>query len=143
MNIKVIAALILFGLFAGGALYIRVLQGDLRALRLERDNAVFLYDHSEKDKKNAYEVAHANQMRLRALDRQYDDLKRMWDNAVCIPVTDAASGCHDAGAGAELPRCHGIVAEALLSYAREAERVRLQLIACQDYVRRYSGDIEK
>lgn len=88
----------------------------------------------EADKQITQEVSHDYQTKIDALNRRLADLKRVRPS-VCVPVTKPTSG-HNAGTGAEPPRSHGLTSDALLDYAAEAERYRLQLIGCQDFIKK-------
>lgn len=133
---QIIAIIATFTVFIVGTLYIRALQAEIKLVTSQRDYNRAVYTQCVTDSQTAYEVSHGYQTKLRALDRQHADLKRVLDNAVCVPIGDTAGGHHATAAGGELSRPHGLLAEPLLAYARDAEQVRLQLIACQDWITR-------
>lgn len=82
------------------------------------------------------EVSNDYQNQLSALNKRLADLKRMQH---CVPVfhpPGAAAG-HDAAAGdGKLPGPDGVPSDVLYDFAADAEKVRLQLLACQSFVRK-------
>lgn len=89
------------------------------------------------DKHLTEEVSNDYQTRLGALNRQLADARRVRVARCVVPATDPTGG-RDAPPGAGEPiRPHvGVATDALLDYAAEAERYRLQLLSCQEFVRR-------
>lgn len=81
------------------------------------------------------EVSDEYQSQISALNRRVSDLKRL--RAQCVPVyADPPGGYNGAGAG-ELRRSYGgVTAGILFDFARDAEQTRLQLIGCQDWIRK-------
>lgn len=88
----------------------------------------------EADKKLTEEVSHDYQTQIAALNRRLADFKRVRRD-VCVPVTDTASR-RDDGAGAGHASGDGLSAGTLYDYAGKAEQYRLQLVACQSFIRR-------
>lgn len=126
-----IAALIVIGL-----LYIRVLRADLAAMKLERDTAQVTLKNCQDDQKLTQGVSNVYQTKIRSLNRQLADIKRVRDNPGCTPVANTTGG-RDASAGTGQPFGQdGIRAEWLLDYAAEAEQYRLQLISCQEFIQK-------
>lgn len=79
------------------------------------------------------EVSHAYQVKIADLNRQLESLRVRPPR--CIAVTGEATSRHNATAGEdEHGGQNGVPAAALYQYAGEAERYRLQLIACQDFL---------
>jgi hypothetical protein len=91
----------------------------------------------QADKKITREVSDDFQKKNRLLNKHIDDLNRVHNpSAICVPVAGAAGGSDGAAAGAGPAGAHGVNAGALLAFAGEAERYRLQLIACQEFITR-------
>lgn len=135
-TVKIISGIVLLAVLVSGGLYIRVLRADLAAVKLERDTAQATLATCQSDQKLTEGVSNDFQTKIRSLNRQLADLKRVRDNPQCTPVASPASG-RDADAGAGQPTGpHGIRADWLLDFAAEAEQYRLQLISCQDFIRK-------
>lgn len=133
-TVKIISGIAIAALIVIGLLYIRILCADLAAVKLERDTAQATLAACQSDQKLTEGVSNDYQTRIRSLNRQLADLKRVRDNPRCTPVADPASG-RDAGTGAGKPAGQdGIRADWLLDFAAEAEQYRLQLIACQSFI---------
>ena len=133
-TVKIISGIALAALIVTGLLYIRILRANLAAVKLERDTAQATLAACQSDQKLTEGVSNDYQTRIRSLNRQLADLKRVRDNPRCTPVADPASG-RDAGTGAGKPAGQdGIRADWLLDFAAEAEQYRLQLIACQSFI---------
>ena len=83
------------------------------------------------------EVADALQKNLTGLSADVARYKRLLGAARaarCVPVANA-SGTDDGGSGqGQSAGSHGILGDALLDFAGEAEQYRLQLISCQEFV---------
>lgn len=82
------------------------------------------------------EVSNDLQTRLAVLNNRLADAQRL-RRADCIAVHPAAAaGGHDAATDDHgLPAPHGVTAGALIDFAGDAERVGLQLDACQSFIR--------
>lgn len=86
------------------------------------------------------EVSNDYQTKLSALDKRLADLKRLQR---CVPVNhpaDAAGGRDAAPGHGQLPGPDGVYSDVLYDFAADAEKVRLQLIACQSFIRKESHD---
>lgn len=88
------------------------------------------------DKALTKEVSRDYQTRLASLADQLARARRVRNTCV-VPTTQPTDG-RDAAPGAGEPvRPHvGVPADALLDYAAEAERYRLQLLSCQEFINR-------
>jgi hypothetical protein len=81
------------------------------------------------------EVSDEYQSQISALNRRVADLKRL--RAQCVPVYADPTGGHNGASTGELRGPDGgITAGTLLDFARDAEQTRLQLIGCQDWIRK-------
>lgn len=81
-------------------------------------------------------VSHDYQTQLSALNVKLAALKRVRTKPGCVPVTDAAAR-HDGATNAEkLSGPRGLRPNWLYDTAAEADRYRLQLIACQDFIKK-------
>lgn len=100
------------------------------------DQKTTLIAECETDKTITKEASNDYQKKLSDTQRQLDDLKRVRP-ARCVPVSTPrpAAGC-DGAAGNEKPSGTdgGISSTALLDFAGEAEKYRIQLISCQDFI---------
>ena len=85
-------------------------------------------------------VSHEYQIQLGSLNSKLSAAQRLHDHK-CVAVTGITSSRHDAAsAGKELSgRDAGIAAGALIDLAGRAEKVRIQLIACQSFVSLENG----
>lgn len=82
-------------------------------------------------------VSNAYQKKLADLNDQLAAVKRVRHNPRCVPTTASATSRRDAAAIQQKPvGTNAIRAEWLVDFAAEAEKYRLQLIACQDFVTR-------
>lgn len=124
-------------LLIGAGLYIWGLQKELKIVRGERDTYKASHSQCENDKLIAQEVSNDYQKKLSALDIKLRDLQRVYERT-CIPIDRGTGRRNAASSAGELPRSDGIPATALLEYAGDAERVRLRLIACQDFITKIS-----
>lgn len=135
-TVKIISGIALVAVLVTGGLYIRILRADLAAVKLERDTAQATLAACQNDQKLTEGVSNDYQIKVRSLNRQLADLKRVRDNPRCTPVADPASG-RDADTGAGKPAGQdGIRADWLLDFAAEAEQYRLQLMSCQDFIKK-------
>lgn len=81
-------------------------------------------------------VSRDYQEQLSTLGRQLDTLKRVHANTQCVPITGTAAGRDGAAEPDKLSGPNGIRAEWLYDTAAEADKYRLQLIACQNFVKK-------
>lgn len=90
----------------------------------------------EADKVLTSEVSNGYQTRLASLADQLARARRV--RHTCVPVAPVTPGGRDAAPGIEQPVRPdvGVTADALLDYAAEAERYRLQLLSCQEFITR-------
>lgn len=87
------------------------------------------------DKEITKGVSHDFQTKNALLHADIGRLNRLYDTA-CVPVTGTAAG-HNAATGTGKPvAADGVNAQALLTFAGDAEGYRLQLIGCQDFIGR-------
>jgi len=138
MQFKIIAALVMMAIFTGGALYIRALRAEVKLI--ERENAALESSLSQclSNQQLTAEVSNDYQKKVAALNRKLADIKRLRDNARCVPIS-TGPGRRDAATGTGEPSGSGLNSDWLIEYAAEAERYRLQLLGCQDFVNRASS----
>lgn len=89
----------------------------------------------EKEKEQANEYYE----KLDAVERDYNAAtKRLRETRCICPVSKPSSACNaQASTTGELHKENGITTESLFDFARDAERVRQQLLACQ----KWAGDL--
>lgn len=93
-----------------------------------------LLKQCQEDKDLTNEVSTDYQKKIAALNRAIDNLKL--HPAQCVTVTSAAGG-HNAAAGGRVnDRPHEVTDYQLIDYAAIAERYRLQLIGCQNFIKK-------
>lgn len=119
--------------FAG--LWIKALHSDLTTVRAEREAYKLSHAQCETDKIIASEVSNEYQKKLTDLDTQLRDLRRVYRDT-CVPINRPSGRRHAAAPEGELREPDGIEAEWLIDYAGDAERVRLRLLGCQDFLNR-------
>lgn len=83
------------------------------------------------------EVSYAHQNKISNLQRSLADARKLYRNK-CARVLygDAASGHNGSAAGYIDAGSYDVDAESLIEFAGDAEKHRLQLIGCQDFVHR-------
>ena len=86
------------------------------------------------DKAITKEVADELQTKNAALARRIADLKRLHPPTCIVPTPNTAIGGNAGSSGTVASGTNGITADALLDFAGESERYRLQLISCQDFI---------
>lgn len=82
------------------------------------------------------EVSHDYQEQLSNLGRKLDTLKRVHANTQCVPITGTPAGRDEPARAGEFSGPHGIRPDWLYDTAAEADKYRLQLIACQDFIKK-------
>lgn len=85
---------------------------------------------TEKQRKSQ-EASYGYQKNLAALNSRVAELSL---HKTCMPISSSSSG-HNAAPGALDTREDGIAASTLFTLAGDAEKYRLQLIACQQWIR--------
>lgn len=107
----------------------------LDAVKLEAKQNKLAYEQCVASSKIAEEVSNEYQSEISNLNRRLRDVRRMLADT-CIPVGDAASGRDGAASDGEFRGSNGVPATRILDLAEDAERVRLRLIGCQNYITR-------
>lgn len=69
-----------------------------------------------------------------ALTRRIGELKRVQPSTCIVPAPNPSVSGNAAPGGTVSAGAHGITTNALYDFAFDAERYRLQLIACQDFI---------
>lgn len=95
-----------------------------------------LQEQCRKDKAITTETSHDYQQTLSNLTDQLAALKRLQPSRCVMPAASAAPRCHDAAGGGKSAEQNGVDTDTLYDFAGEAERYRLQLIACQSFIAR-------
>lgn len=133
-NRKMISYLAAFlaGLSLGWYIHSRIAESMLKSALASQQEA--LVKQCEDDKKITTEVSREYQNKIADLNSRVAALRMR--PAKCLPVTKPAAGYDGKTSGTEPIRPHGVDAGFLIDYAAEAEKYRLQLIACQEFVRR-------
>lgn len=95
-----------------------------------------LNDACDKAQQITEGVSRDYQEQLSTLGRQLDTLKRVRTNPKCVPIASTTAG-YNGRAGERKPiETHGISTEWAYDFAAEGEKYRLQLIACQDFIKK-------
>lgn len=89
----------------------------------------------ESDKKLTSEVSNEYQNKISQLNARVISLKRMHKDS-CLQLTRTTDGHNAATSGAVDAAAHGVDVESLLDYGSDAEKYRLQLIGCQDFIKK-------
>lgn len=98
------------------------------------EQKISLLTACEADKKLTQEVSNAYQSKISSLNSQLTRLRNV-QPARCVPVTQPSGGYHATPQSGKPTRPNGGVdSSALYDFAGEAERYRLQLIGCQDFI---------
>jgi hypothetical protein len=125
-------AVFLAGLSLGWYVHSRIAESTLKSALASQQAA--LIKQCEDSKKITMEVSREYQSKITALNGRVAALRLR--PAKCVPVTKPATGHNGEASGNEPARPHGVDAGFLIDYAGEAEKYRLQLISCQDFVRK-------
>jgi hypothetical protein len=80
-----------------------------------------------------YEVSNEYQNDLADLNYRLSVLNRVRS---CVPISGAPCRCDETAKGQGYGRADGVNSVTLYDYAGDAERYRLQLIACQSFVKK-------
>lgn len=129
-HLGTVAILFLFvvaGVSCGVAKYEMAANVTLKA-EISRDQDQL--KQAAKDQQIATQVSHDYETQLSALNGNLAS-SRMRASLCIVPT--AAAGGHDGVAGTKPLGSHGISSDWLYSYAAEAEKYRLQLLACQKW----------
>lgn len=121
------AILAIFGL----GWHTRGIISDSRLKSALESQEIELVKKCTDNQKTTYEVSNEYQKKITALNNRIAALKLQ--PKTCVPVTITTSG-YNATAGSLDARAHGITSSALYDYAGDAEKYRLQLISCQDFI---------
>lgn len=81
-------------------------------------------------------VSHDYQEQLYALSRELDTLKRVHSHPECVPIAKPSAGCNGTTSTGKPIEAHGLRTDWLYDFAAEAERYRIQLIACQNFIKK-------
>ena len=128
----VVTALVAFALHKVDIVALQEKQkADLKEL------AQTLDDKCKADKQITTEVSHAFESQIVDLHRQLDDAKRLRGSQCIIVQPPGDSPEHrPAPQPGQSVKQDGVHAAALLDFAGEAEKYRLQLIGCQSFVQK-------
>lgn len=85
----------------------------------------------------SYEVSNEYQSNLSNLDNRLRDLNRVH---TCVPIANTTSGRDGSATGQGYARENGVDSKDLYDFAGDAERYRLQLVACQSFIRRATNE---
>lgn len=127
----VLTALVAFGVHKLDV--VRLEDKQIKALAAQQKQLVAACDKAQKITE---EVSHDYQEQLYALGRQLDHLKRVRTTSQCVPTTGGPAGRDGTPTGGKLSGTHGVRTDWLYDYAAKAEQVRLQLIACQNFIKK-------
>lgn len=83
-----------------------------------------------------YEVSDEYQKKISALNRRAGELKRMHDNAKCLPVTSTPSRSDATSPRGELSRQGGIRSDWFIDLGASCEDMRLRVVGLQEFIRK-------
>lgn len=134
-NLKIIAigAAILAIFSSGWWVESQLAENRLEKALSEQETA--LHAQCDADKKLTSEVSNGLQKKLSATNARLNELKRVYAATACVPIARAASG-DNAANGAKPVGQDGVTTQALLDYGNDAEKIRLQLDSCQEFIRK-------
>lgn len=95
-----------------------------------------LNEACDKAQQITKEVSHDYQEQLSTLGRQLDTLKRVRAQSKCVPVSNSPARRDEPTHAGEFFRHHGLRTDWLYDFAGDAEKYRLQLIACQNFIKK-------
>lgn len=115
----------------------RIEANHAKALKAQ---AVALNDQCEKQKAITEKVSNDYQNKISDLNRRIADARRLHGHNACIAIKSNTSGRHDATASGGVASGQGaggysIDINQYIDFASEGEKYRIQLLACQDFVR--------
>ena len=140
-----VLAITLMGLYIWG-LHGRIdsLKADLKFVKGERNFAIEQYTQCLSDQRLTQEVSNAHEEKISHLNVQLRDAKRLLNNTpACVPVASAACQCDVPTPERKPSGQNGLRSEWLLDFAAEGEQYRLQLISCQDFIKKTWERAEK
>lgn len=95
-----------------------------------------LNDACDKAQQITEGVSHDYQTQLSALNNKLAALKRVRAKPGCVPIADTSTRHDGATNTGKLSGPHGIRPDWLYDTAAEADKYRLQLIACQEFIKK-------
>lgn len=129
-----IAAAIVTALLAWGAHSLDVSWIEARHAKELAAQETALRAECKADKELTKEVSHGYQSKITDLNAKLAALKRVRPSRCVVPIAGDTAGRSPA-AGADKPAGQdGTPAESLYDFAGDAEKYRLQLIACQEFI---------
>ncbi len=120
--------------FFGSGVYVRGQWDESRLESKLKAQEAVLIKQCDDDKQKTTEVSRAYQDKIAALNSRIAALRVR--PAKCVPVAISSGGRNGEASGAKPSGAHGIDDRFLIDYAAEAEKYRLQLLSCQDFVRK-------
>ena len=133
-NWRLVAYGVAFLAVFGGGWHVKGIIAEHSLESALSDQKTSMIAQCDADKKLTSEVSNDYQSKIEALNNRISSLKRLRP-AGCVPVTNSASGYH-APTGSFDAGAHGVTFESLIEYSGDAEKYRLQLIGCQDFINR-------
>lgn len=133
-NVKLIAYGAAVLAIAWGGSHLRGMWDDAKLQRELGAQETALIAKCDADKKITEDVGREYETKISALNRRIAALRVQPSS--CLPVTSTATGRNGSTTGTINAGAHGISSEFLIDYAGEAEKYRLQLISCQDFIQR-------
>lgn len=106
-----------------------------RAEELETAKANLIHECNSK-MQVTYEVSDEYQKKISALSRRVGELKRLHDNAKCVPVTTTTSGSNATSSRGEFSGQSGIRTDWIIDLGASCEDMRLKVIGLQDFIRK-------
>jgi hypothetical protein len=131
--VKIIATLLFISSLFGAGIYYRNVVSDRDRYKIERNNAREAFTRCQSDQKITEGVSNDYQSKIRALNNQLGNLKRLRASATCIPVTHPSLSNNGTSAREELSG-RNINSDYLIDFAGRAEETRLKLLGCQQFI---------
>ena len=134
-TLKIVAAVLITLAVCAGVYTVRINVLEKQHIKALDKQKTDLQKQCAEEKAVTTEVSNELQTKYSALAGQYNKLKRVRPS-YCVPVTGPTGGRDGTGTDGKLSRPHGVNSDDLIDYGRDAEQCRLQLMACQSFIKK-------
>ena len=110
----------------------------LDSVKLQLAQSKTAYNQCVQSQQAAQEASNEYQKQISTLNSRLRDVRRMLDNTI-VPIKTTPGGHNGSTTTGEFRGANGVPASELLDIAEDAERVRLRLIGCQNYLENISN----